>query len=181
MFPKKIVALLFCFFSIVSCVDNLDFSQIEDYSATPEYTSSLTHFTILPIQFINQAGTQLTERTDVTEFRVFENVYLRNNLIKVDFNVEVKNEFDRSFTLQIDFLDSNNSATHSFKEIKVNANNLDYKFTETVEVSSNTNIKNTTKVKITVKMDNGTTPLDPNDKSEFKFKSAVKLYIDTGA
>ena len=178
MSPKKLIPILFCFLAITSCVDNLDFSQIEDYSITPEYTVSLTYFTVLPFQFFNQAGVQESQKSDITEFRVFENSYTRKNLVKVDFSVEIKNEFDRDFTLQITFLDDNNNLTHRFNEIKVNANNLDYKFDETVEVRTNPNVKNTTKVSVDI-IDNSSLPIDPSDTTEFEFKSSAKIYIDT--
>ena len=177
---KKLIPIFFCLLTITSCVDNLDFSQIEDYSVTPKYTVSLTYFTILPFQFFNQSGIQEFQKTDITDFRVFENSYTRDNLVKVDFNVEIKNEFDRDFTLKIAFLDGNNNLTHRFKEIKVNANNLNYKFDETIEVSVNPNIKNTTKVRVTI-IDNSALPLDATDTTEFEFKSSAKIYIDTDA
>ncbi|ARV16681.1 hypothetical protein [Polaribacter sp. SA4-12] len=180
MSPKKLIPILFYLLAITSCVGNLDFTQIEDYSVTPEYTVSLTYFTILPFQFFNQSGIQEFEKTDITDFRIFENSYIRKNLVKVDFNVEIKNEFDRDFTLQIAFLDDNNNLTHSFKEIKVKANNLNYKFDETVEVSTNSNIKNTTKVRVTV-IDISAKPLDALGTTEFEFKSSAKIYIDTDA
>ena len=52
---------------------------------------------------------------------------------------------------------------------------------ETIEVSTNSNVKRTTKVQISVKMDTNTTPLDATDLSELKLKSSVKIYIDTDA
>ena len=70
MFSKKLVLFLSCFSSMISCVDDIDFSQIEDYYTVQEITSSLTYFTITPIQFFNQAGVQETERTDITDFLV---------------------------------------------------------------------------------------------------------------
>jgi hypothetical protein len=180
MSPKKLIPILFYFLAITSCVDNLDFSQIEDYSITPEYTVSLTYFTILPFQFFNQTGVQESQKTDITDFRVFDNSFTRDNLVKVDFNVEIKNEFDRNFTLQIDFLNENLNVTHHFKEIEVNANNLNYKFNETIEVSTNPNIKNTTKVRVNV-IDNSSAPIESTDTTEFEFKSSAKFYIDTDA
>ena len=181
MSPKKLLPLVFCFLAMISCVDNLDFSQIEDYNATPEYTSSITYFTILAKQFFNQAGVQQSERIDVTDFRIFDNSYIRNNLVKVDFNVEIKNEFDRSFTIQIDFLDDNNLVTYSFlKPLIITANKLDYTNpTEEILISNHLIFLNTTRIKIFV-TDNSTAPLNSKDTSELEFKSSVKIYIDTG-
>lgn len=176
---RKIYPLLLILMFLFSCVDKLDLSQIEDYNATPEYIASLTYFKVLPFQFFNQLGVQESERTDITDFRVFENDFLRKNLVKIDFFVEIKNEIDKDFTMQIEFLDNNNNLTHRFQDINVSANDLDYKFDETIEVSSNPNIKNTIKIKVTVKIDNPNPPLNPVDNSEFEFKSSAKIYIDT--
>lgn len=177
MLIKKLSAILFCFFVITSCVNNLDFSQIEDYSISPEYTVSLTYFTISPPQFFDQAGVQLPERSDITDFRVFENSYARDNLLKLDFYVEIKNEFDRDLTLQISFLDDNMNVTHRFNDLKVKANNLNYKFDETIEVRINPNIKSTTKFRVVI-IDNSAKPLDASAKTEFEFKSSVKIYMN---
>ena len=177
MVIKKLSPILFCFFLITSCVNNLDFSQIEEYSISPEYTVSLAYFTILPFQFFNQSGVQVTERSDITDFRIFENSYAKDNLLKLDFYVEVKNEFDRDLTIQISFLDDNMNVTHRFDDLKVDANNLNYKFNQTIAVSSNPNIKSTTKVKV-VLIDSSARPLDASAKTEFEFKSSVKIYMN---
>jgi hypothetical protein len=177
MVMNKLSALLFCFFVTTSCVDDLDFSQIEDYSISPEYTVSLTYFTILPPQFFNLAGVQLPEISDITDFRGFENSYARDKLLKLDFYVEIKNEFDRDLTIQISFLDDSMNVAHRFEDLKVNANNLNYKFEETIEVSTNPNIKTTTKVRVVI-IDQSASPLDASVKTEFEFKSSVKIYVN---
>ena len=174
---RKLSLLLFCFFVTTSCVNDIDLSQIEEYSISPEYTVSLAYFTILPFQFFNQSGVQVTERSDITDFRVFENSYAKDNLLKLDFYVEIRNEFDRDLTLQISFLDNSMNITHRFDDLKVNANNLNYKFDETIEVSTNPNIKTTTKIKVVI-LDNSAGPLDVSAKTEFEFKSSVKIYMN---
>ena len=177
MVMRKLGALLFCFFVTTSCVNDIDLSQIEEYSISPEYTVSLTYFTISPPEFFNGAGAQLPEISDITDFRGFENSYARDRLQKLDFNVEIKNEFDRDLTIQILFLDDNMNVTHRFDDLKVNANNLNYKFDETIEVSTNPNIKTTTKIKVVI-LDNSAGPLDVSAKTEFEFKSSVKIYMN---
>jgi hypothetical protein len=163
-----------------SCSEKLDFSQLEDYRITPEYTVSLTYFKITPIQFFNATGVQESERTDITDFRIFENSFSRNNLVKIDFHVKVKNQINKDFTMQVEFLDENRNLTYKFQDIDVSANNLNFDFTETIDVTSNANVKNTSKVKILVKINNTNPPLNPLDTSEFEFKSSAKIYIDTG-
>ena len=102
-------------------------------------------------------------------------------MIKLDFNIEIKNEFDKVFIIQIEFLNQNNSLTHRFEEIKISANDLDFKFLEEIDVNSNQNVKNTTKVRINVKLENPLLPIDPNDTTELELKSSLKLYFDTDA
>ena len=179
MFPKKYLNILFLFFISISCTNELDFSQIDDYSAKPEYIGAVTYFTVLPLQFFNQSGVQETERTDITDFKIFENDYLKKNLVKIDFNVEIKNEYNTAFVIQANLLDENGNDIYVFKELTVAANNLDYKFIETIEVSANPNIKNTAKVKVVVKFADSSVVVDPNAKTEFQFKSSVKIYLDT--
>ncbi|MEO9571333.1 MAG: hypothetical protein ABJH82_02515 [Polaribacter sp.] len=178
---KKIIPLFLFFLSITSCVDDLDFTQFEDYSAAPEFSVALTSFKILPFQFFNSSGIQESEITDVTNFRIFDRSYVKDKLVKLDFNIEIKNELDRDFTIIIELLDINDSRTHRFQQIKINANNLDFKFLEVIEVNSNLNVKNTSKVSVTVKMDDTITPLDPYSTTEFELKSSLKLYFDTDA
>jgi len=177
MLISKLSLILFCFLVITSCVKNLDFSQIEEYSISPEYTVSLTYFTILPFQFFNKAGVQEAEKSDITDFRVFENSNVRDKLVKLHFYVEIKNEFDRDLTLQISFLDDNMNVTHRFNDLKVIANNLNYQFDETIDVSANPNIKSTTKVRVVV-IDNSAKPLNDSAKTEFEFKSSVNIYMN---
>ena len=179
MFVKKIISFILLF-SILSCAETLDFSQIEDYRATPEYTFSLTYFKITPIQFFNQSGIQESERTDITDFRVFDNDFLRNNLVKIDFNVEVSNQINKGFTMEVAFLNENQGVTHKFQDIVVNSNTKNFKFLETIDVTTKPNVKNSTKIKIVVKMNNSNPPLSASDTSEFEFKSSAKIYIDTG-
>ena len=174
---KTIYFTLLLFLS--SCSDNLNFNQLDDLVITPVYTSSLAYFTILPFQFFDETGTvQQSEISDISGFRVFENIYIKNNLVRIDFNVEVKNEFERDFTLNVEFLDDNNNITYKFSPLNIDATNLDYTYLEEIDVVANKNIKNTTQVKINARIENSTTPLNASDTKEFEFKSAVTLYIE---
>lgn len=173
---KKIVLLFICLFSLVSCVDKLDFNQINDFEIAPTFTSSLTYFTLLPSHFFNSDGSQVSSRTDVTGFKIFD-----DNLLKLKFYVEIRNEIDKNFTVQVEFLDSNNLIVHRFNQLEVDAKNLDFKFEEEVEVSTNSNIKYTNKVRIILNIINPNPPLDFSDRSKFEFKSSVNIYLNTDA
>ncbi|MEE9408758.1 MAG: hypothetical protein V3V28_11865 [Polaribacter sp.] len=176
------IPLLFFLLAFISCADNLDFNQIDDYNATPAITSSLIYFTVLPIQFFDATGTALVfEVIDESEIRVFDNDFVRDKFVKVDFNIEIKNEFDRDFAIQIDLLNGNNTITHRFDELEILANNLTFTNKQTVEVSANLNIKNSTRIRVTIKIENTTTPLDKENTDKFEFKSSATIYFNTDA
>jgi hypothetical protein len=179
MIIKKILPFIASFFILFSCTGNLDFSQIEDYRATPEYTGSLISFTLLPFYFFNQTtGNQKFKLIEKSSFGLSERGLLADALVKIDFNAEIINEFNNDFTIQLNFLDANNIPTYSFQDIIVSASDTNFDFFETVEVNNNPKIKNTVRFEAIVTINNPLTVLDPSDLStEFKFKSSLKLYF----
>jgi len=181
MIIKKILPLIFSFFIIFSCTDNLYFSQIEDYRATPEFTVAFISFTLLPFQFFNEiTGNQKFEIIEKSSFVLAETELLINKLVKIDFNAEIINEFNNDFTIQLIFLDSNNLLTFNFQDITVSASDTNFNFSETAEVNFNPEIKNTYKVKMVITINDPSTVLDPFDLStKLKFKSSLKIYFDS--
>lgn len=176
----KKLSLFFSLIVFFSCVDNLDFDQIDEYTYAPVYTSSLAYFKILPVQFFDVSGTiPVSEIIDETEFRIFDTTYIRDNIIRLAIDIETKNEIDSDFLVQINFLDDNNLITHQFNTIRVSANNLNHTFNESVQVSTNQNLLNTTKVSMTIRLDNPSPPLNPSDSSELELKSSITIYLDS--
>ncbi|MCG1035718.1 hypothetical protein [Polaribacter sargassicola] len=161
-------------------MSDLDFTQIEDYTASQEITTSLIYFTLLPNHFINESGAIQSVKTDVTDFEGFQNDYIKDNIVEATFYVEIKNEFDTSFSIQFDFLDDNNNVTYSITRLEIASNQLDYTFEENVIINNHPNIKNTTKIRTTVVVNNSTVLLTSNETNELEFKSASKIYLVTG-
>ena len=181
MKPFKKISFLLSFFVIISCYDSLDFDQIDDYVYKPVFTAALTYFKVTPAQFFDSSGTiQENSISDVSDFRGFKNNSIRNNVFKIVFNAEFKNEFDRDVTIQVDFLNENNIALYSFSPIFVESNNVNPPaFIEEVVIASNPNILNTTQVRIRADLENTGTQMNLNDTSEFEFKSSVTFYIES--
>lgn len=172
---------IFCFalLNLTSCYEKLDFDQIEDYVLKPVLTSSLTNFTLLPIQFFNDLGVQSFRTSDVTEFEIFNNSFIRDNVVKIEFFAEIKNEFDRDVIINITFLDINNNPVFTFTPIEVNSNDVDYTYLEEIEIAGNPSILNTFKVKIEAELENTGTQMNPNSKDEFNFKSSITVFIES--
>jgi hypothetical protein len=173
MISKKTVPLLVFFFIALSCVNKLDFNQIEDYNNVPEYTVSLTYFNITTDQFI--ASSRIEETSG---FKIFDNSFIRNNVVKVDFDVETKNEFDQELEVFIEFLDDANNVTYSYSVV---TDILDEsKTTEEILISNHPNFLNSTQVSVSVEIDNSSLTGVSNS-GHFEFKSALKVYIHKDA
>tara|TARA_R110000765_G_scaffold380889_1_gene472080 strand:+ start:728 stop:1273 length:546 start_codon:yes stop_codon:yes gene_type:complete len=173
------VSVLLCFFLLSSCYESLDFNQVDEYVSKPVFTSALTYFTLVPTQFFDSNGNQKNSISDITSFYGFQNTYVKDNLVKLEFNAEIKNEFDREVAIQIDLLNKNNAVTYAFEPIIVESGDLNYLFFKEIEIASNQNILNTEKVRITVRIDDTGTPMNANVTSGFVFKSSVTLFIES--
>jgi hypothetical protein len=178
---KKISALFYCLFAVMSCVDDLDFTQLENYKATPIYLIAAVHFTVLPFQFFEQSGNQMNEIREITDFNLFENDYIKNKTVKLEFNAEVLNEYDNDFILEVQLLNANYLPIFKFEKMSVSANDLAYQFKQTETLISNPSLINMRGLSITIKTNNPSLVLNPNDSTELQFKSFIKVYLDTDA
>lgn len=178
---KKILPLIFGFSIFLSCTDNIDFSQLEDYRVTPEYIGSLVSFSLSPNQFFDETtDNQKFQLIEKSSLRLIESDLMKKKIVKIDFNAEIINEFNNDFTVQIIFFDANNLPTYIFQDMIVSASDINFDFIETIEVKNNPDIKNTLKIKIIITINNPLTVLDSSDLStELKFKSSLKLYFDS--
>lgn len=180
MKTPKIIYFLFTFFVCLSCVESLDFDQLADYVVEPIYTSALTYFKVTPIQFYDENGVQQNNKEDITDFVAFENSYFRNNVVKIVFNAEFKNEFDRDALIQVDFLDENNRTVYAFTPIIVVQGNTDPQpYEEEIVITQHPNILNATQVRFRASLEDTGTQMNPQDSSEFEFKSSVTLYVES--
>ena len=178
---KKISALFYCLFAVMSCVDDLDFTQLENYKATPIYSIAAVHFTVLPFQFFEQSGNQMNEIREITDFNLFKNDYIKNKTVKLEFNAEVLNEYDNDFILEVQLLNANYLPIFKFEKMSVSANDLAYQFKQTETLISNPSLINMRGLSITIKTNNPSLVLNPNDSTELQFKSFIKVYLDTDA
>lgn len=179
MKPIKIVTLILSLFLVGSCTEKLDFNQIDNFVLKPVLSAPLTNFTLVPGQFFNILGTQETRVEDITNFEVFNEKLIRDNVVKIDFIAEIKNDFDRDVTIDVDFLDENNNLVYNFTPIQVSSKDLNYSYSEEIEIAANPSIKNTFKVKIVAELEDTGTQMNPNSLEEFEFKSAVTVYIES--
>lgn len=177
--PQKI-SIIFCLLLLFSCTEKLDFNQLEEYKLTPVLTTALTFFTVQPFQFFDQNGVPQNGIEDTVDFLLFEDTFIRENVVKMIFNAEFKNELDRDVTIQVDFLNRNNRPVFSFETISVNS--LDTNpppYEDEIVLELQPEILTAKKVKITARLGNSVNPLNPNDTREFEFKSSLTLFVES--
>lgn len=173
------ISILFCLFTLTSCYESLDFNQLDNYVSKPILTSALTYFKVVPAKFFDSSGTiQRYNITEITNFDAFQNQFIKDNLVKFDFNAEVKNEFDRDVTLTIELL-ANNTTVYTFVPIFIKSQELNFTYLEEIDIATNPSILRTTQIKITAELENTGIQMDVNDLSEFEFKSSVTFYIES--
>lgn len=175
--PKKL-CLLLSFIILFSCAEKLDFTQIDDYVYEPIFSSALTYFTVLPFQFFNSSGIQEYEITQVDDFQAFQQDFVSSNVIKIDFNAEYENEFDREVTILFEFLNSNMEIVYLPSPLIVEANNVNPPpYLEEIIIADHPDILNAEFIRIKASIENTGIDMDPNDSSEFDFKSSITFYI----
>ena len=115
--------------------------------------------------------------SDVSDFRILENAYLRDNLEKIIIDIEVKNEITRDFTVEIVFLDDNGTVIYTLSTLNVPPQNEAFTYQESIEVRLNPIILNTRKTRTSVTISGAATPLIENDPRAFELKSAGTYFI----
>ncbi|QMU66295.1 MAG: hypothetical protein GKR88_19740 [Flavobacteriaceae bacterium] len=176
---KNYSFLLFLGFVFNSCVNNLDFNQV-DYSATPVYNSPIIFFDLNQNHFIDTAtNTDILTLTEITNITVFENSFIRDNTERVAITIEVNNQFNRNFTFAMDFLDGNNNVLYSAINFTAPSNQLTVPVIAPIVIANNQNFLSTRKIRVTIQMSAGTTMLDPDIIQNVSFKSTGIYYIRT--
>lgn len=173
--------LFMCLFS--SCIQKLDFEQIEDLTIEPVFKSSMVYFTLNQITFfdrINSLEIVAPIQKD-SKFPSLNSTFVRNNLIKMEIDFEINNQFDRDFTVGFQFLDDNDAITHSFQTFTIGANNLKFLHREEIIVKNNQLFLSSTKIRVLIQLSpssNGSV-IDPALERNLVFKTAGTFFLKT--
>ncbi|WP_298765631.1 hypothetical protein [uncultured Polaribacter sp.] len=179
-FIQKYYCFLFVFlFSF--CSQTLDFEQTEGYTIAPVFNSSIAFFSIDASGFSMPTGgtTPVFEIEEIAEFKLFQNQLIKNNLVRIDFDFEIENNFNRDFTIQISLLDEGENVIYNLEDLNINANNTSFTQTEIIDVTQNIEVKNFTKVLLNIRLNDTVTPINNSDLSVLNFKSGATIYLET--
>lgn len=178
---KQIFPILFLLL-ITSCVKDVDFEQAEDLSITPVLEASLLFFDFSAPEFQEPTGTALVIEQDALELDIFNDEFLRDNLVRAEFFFEVTNSIDRTFRADIIMFDVDGNVTNAF-DISIAAggtNEIQETHTEVFEGATLDQLKNTTSMQFILTMFPSLTgdPLDATSTGNIKMRSKATLFFE---
>lgn len=162
----------------LSCSSDLDFDQVHDLKLEPVYVANLAYFDIPANELIADGGTQIAY--DSSNFDVFKKQFLRDYLTKAAFDVEIENNIERGFVINILLLNSKNeiltTSSYAVPAYKGTPNSIKYP-TEVFENQRLELLKQTEKIGFVVLMSSGV-PLDENSLGNIKLRSSATTYFE---
>mgnify|MGYP001043065585 FL=1 len=178
----KIYSTVLITIFFLSCSQPLDFKQLEEYTIMPSISSSLVFFSIDASNFntIISGLPAATEVNETTNFKLLENSFIKQNLVQLDFNFKIKNEFNRIFLLDINLLDAQSNTIHKvFDGFEISGNALDISAEVVLIIEDFPEVLNFTKVQFIIGLKDTTTILDATSMSKIEFKSSVVMHLES--
>jgi len=162
-----------------ACTKPIDFNQVENLVLEPVVESSLIFYTASASDFF-VGGSEQSTAEDFAEIDVFNNSFVQNNLIKVDFVFNVENSINREYSLTVSFLDGNEQILETFNvNTEASPNNLVIatQHVETFEGASLQRIKEARALVFRLTMQPGT-PINQSTPGEISVKSKGILSLN---
>ena len=99
--PQMLSAIL-CTLLFFSCSSPLDFDQLNQYSPNQVIAVPFILFTVDDTNFDSTAAPvpSIFERSD---FKILDGTFLKESLVKLEFDFEIKNQIKRAFDIEIIF------------------------------------------------------------------------------
>ncbi|WP_163396049.1 AccI family restriction endonuclease [Flavobacterium limi] len=178
---SKFTTLLVFVFLSFSCSGDLDFDQIDDLKLEPVVVANLTYFNIPAKDFVDN-GNEQSIAFDAQDFNPFRNSLMREELIKAEFNFEIRNTVNRAYKIDLVLIDSQNNTieTLSFNVPAYAGTNNVLNFTEVFENQRLVKLKRLQKIGFVINMAAGP-PLTENSPGSLKLRSAGTLNFDIEA
>ena len=173
----RILSVLILILFSSSCVSDLDYNQVNDIKLEPVIVSNLAYFDVQANQFVT-GGVEQNVIFDAPTVDVFSEKFFTEKLNRVDLFFEINNTINRSYRMDLVFLDRNNQPVHSTYLIVPaysGAENIVTK-TEMFQNATLDLLKRTTKITFTITMFAGP-PLSESSVGNLKLRSAVTAYF----
>ena len=146
----------------------------------PSISSSLVFFSIDASNFntIISGIPATTEVNETADFKLLENSFIKQNLVQLDFNFEIKNEFNRDFLLDVNLLDADSNTIHKvFEGFEIRGNSLDISAEVLLIIEDFPQVVNFTKVQFIIGLKDTVTILDASNLSKIECKSSLVIRL----
>tara|TARA_R110000787_G_scaffold269018_3_gene375671 strand:- start:11522 stop:12064 length:543 start_codon:yes stop_codon:yes gene_type:complete len=176
-FTAKPIVLLFIVALFSSCVENLDFDQVE-LDVNPIFNSPLVSLELDQNDFFDvDNGVEISSVVDITDLTILDSSIIQDNLTEVTFTFEVENRFDRFFKIQVLFFDDNDNITYDMPAFFINAGDLNYTASRRIFISNPSSFLNSTKLSVAATLIPSSNQLDPDIPKTLSFKSVGTYYL----
>lgn len=156
MFRLNKIIILFFVLILFSCVknDTIDFTQVDSIVLHQQLNGSLLNFNATLPDFADINNLPFTTYQINTPIDAFNDATIQNALLKLTFNFNFGNTFNRDFEFVFNFLDTNNNLVYSTTVLvnKLATTNKDV----IVEGTDLTNLKTAKNINIVVSLLNST-------------------------
>jgi len=175
--PLPILIILASIF-LTACVRDTDFDEADNIALTPVVELDLIYFTLTANDFFDSSTSnpRLTV-SDTTDLPFLNEGFAQENLRKADFFFKFTNSIPRSFDINFQFLNPENTETYSTQTNVSQGtpqNPQPTDFTETVEGEELTELLKASKVVVTVTIESSNEELE----GELNLKSKTTYYLE---
>jgi hypothetical protein len=168
----------------ISCSKPLDFDQLNQFSPDQVISVPFILFTVNDINFDSTVMPvpPIFERSD---FKILDGTFLKESLIQLEFDFEIKNEINRAFDIEIIFRELDPDDSDPLIDGRVvhtealNIDASDQNFIEKVIVTTADfpDIVNFLRVEIMLTLKDDSRPIDPADAGALEFKSGITVHL----
>ena len=166
-----------------SCVKDVDFDQVENVVLTPVIASSVLYTDVEASRF-SENGTELETVSDtIANIEIFTDDFVLDNLVKAELTFEAVNTINRTFGLQVDFLNDLDNVQHTFSfdaDASPAGDEVTTEYIEVFEDISLEALKTTRKMIVTLRLYPSTdgSSLDENSTGTISLKSKGTFYLN---
>lgn len=161
---------------LVSCIKDIDTDQLNDIEILTDHNITLVHFDIGVNSFLDDLNNERLVLTDTLRLPIFVGPYTQNFLIQADFEYVLSNSYDRGITIQYELLDIDNVLLYQFPPIPIPQTSANLNVTQSVLENEIPAVLQTDQVVAKIRLDSGSTPLDPSQPYNFNLKSGLVLH-----
>jgi hypothetical protein len=180
--PQMLSAIL-CTLLFFSCSSPLDFDQLNQYSPDQVIAVPFILFTVDDTNFDANAA-PVPSIFEISDFKILDGTFLKESLVKLEFDFEIKNQIKRAFDIEIIFRELDPDASDPLidgREVHTESLNIEASknFIKKVEVTTAEfpDIVNFLRVEIKLTLKDDSKPIDLADAGALVFKSGITVHL----